>query len=130
MSHYFYLAPEVLVPFSPLTSKEFELIRRKARELWQDETRWSASSVTTYAGSYRGKQPDEAACHRLAQRAGQQQFEYKPTPLPSCSAYGALPDQAGSQEPADCKAGTAGSSADSSRQPLRRTALKCDSGSS
>ncbi|XP_050017537.1 uncharacterized protein C4orf51 homolog [Alexandromys fortis] len=108
MSHYFYLAPEVLVPFSPLTSKEFELIRRKARELWQDETRWSDSSVTTYAGSYRGKQPDEAACHRLAQRAGQQQFEYKPTPLPSRSAYGALPGQAGSQEPADCKGGLPG----------------------
>ncbi|XP_057609317.1 uncharacterized protein C4orf51 homolog [Chionomys nivalis] len=108
MSHYFYLAPEVLLPFSPLTSKEFELIRRKARELWQDETRWSASSVTTYAGSYRGKQPDEAACHRLAQRAGQQQFEYKPTPLPSRSAYGALPGQAGSQEPADCKGGLPG----------------------
>lgn len=78
MSHFFYLAPEILLPFSPLTSKEFELIRRKARELWQDETQWSASSVTTYAGSYRGKQLDETACHRLVQRGGQPQFQYKP----------------------------------------------------
>ncbi|MEJ1286157.1 hypothetical protein NN561_017161 [Cricetulus griseus] len=72
---------KVVDPFSkkdcPLTSKEFEMIRRKARELWQEETQWSASSVTTYSGSYRQKQLDEATCNRLAQRAGQQQFEYK-----------------------------------------------------
>nr|XP_048306217.1 uncharacterized protein C4orf51 homolog isoform X2 [Myodes glareolus] len=108
MSHFFYLAPEILLPFSPLTSKEFELIRRKARELWQDETQWSASSVTTYAGSYRGKQLDEAACRRLVRRGGQPQFQCKPTPLPSCSAYGALPGQAGSQEAADGKGGHPG----------------------
>ncbi|CAH7297477.1 uncharacterized protein C4orf51 homolog [Phodopus roborovskii] len=98
MSHFFYLAPEILLPFSPLTSKEFELIRSKARELWLDETRWSASSVTTYSGSYRKKQLDEDACNRLAQRAGQRQFEYKQTPLLGSSAYSTLPGQAGSQD--------------------------------
>ncbi|XP_027260726.1 uncharacterized protein C4orf51 homolog [Cricetulus griseus] len=103
MSHFFYLAPEILLPFSPLTSKEFEMIRRKARELWQEETQWSASSVTTYSGSYRQKQLDEATCNRLAQRAGQQQFEYKQTPLLGSSASITLPGQAGSQEAADGK---------------------------
>lgn len=77
MSHFFYLAPEILLPFSPLTSKEFEVIRRKARELWEDESQWSASSVTTYSGSYRQKQLDEAPSIRLAQRAGQRPYEYK-----------------------------------------------------
>ncbi|KAL6086064.1 hypothetical protein STEG23_038339 [Scotinomys teguina] len=77
MSHFFYLVPEVLLPFSPLPSKEFELIRRKARDLWRDEARWTASSVTTYSGSYRQKQLDEATCNRRAQRPGQQQFVYK-----------------------------------------------------
>lgn len=78
MTHFLYLTPEILLPFSPLTSTEFELIRRKAQQLWQDETRWSASSMTTYSGSYREKQLDEATCNRLAQRVGQPQFEYKP----------------------------------------------------
>ncbi|EDL92315.1 LOC498933 [Rattus norvegicus] len=103
MSHFLYLAPEIQLPFSPLTSTEFELIRRKARELWQNEARWSTSSVTTYSGSYREKQLDEASCHRLAQRFGQPHFEYKPAPLPGGSAYNALPGQAGSQEAADGK---------------------------
>ncbi|XP_052022590.1 uncharacterized protein C4orf51 homolog [Apodemus sylvaticus] len=103
MSHFLYLAPEILLPFSPLTSTEFELIRRKARELWQDETRWSAASVTTYSGSYREKLLDEAACSRVSQRAGQPQFECKPTPLPGGSACSALPGQAASQEATDGK---------------------------
>ncbi|XP_051025273.1 uncharacterized protein C4orf51 homolog [Acomys russatus] len=98
MAHYFYLAPEILLPFSPLPSKEFELIRRKARDLWQDESRWSAASVTTYSGSYHKKQLDEATCMRLAQRVGQPQFQYKQTPLPANFAYSTLPYQAGSQE--------------------------------
>ncbi|XP_034378467.1 uncharacterized protein C4orf51 homolog isoform X1 [Arvicanthis niloticus] len=103
MTHFLYLAPEILLPFSPLSSTEFELIRRKSRELWQDERRWSASSVTTYSGSYRKKQLDEATCNRLAQRVGQPQFEYKPTPLPGNSAYNRLPGKAGSQEATDGK---------------------------
>ncbi|XP_040590788.1 uncharacterized protein C4orf51 homolog [Mesocricetus auratus] len=103
MSHFFYLAPEILLPFSPLTSKEFEVIRRKARELWEDESQWSASSVTTYSGSYRQKQLDEAPSIRLAQRAGQRPYEYKQTPLLGSSAYGTLPGQDGSQEAADGK---------------------------
>ncbi|XP_011246794.1 uncharacterized protein C4orf51 homolog isoform X1 [Mus musculus] len=103
MTHFLYLTPEILLPFSPLTSTEFELIRRKAQQLWQDETRWSASSMTTYSGSYREKQLDEATCNRLAQRVGQPQFEYKPTPLPGSSAYNTLPGHAGSQEAADGK---------------------------
>lgn len=78
MTHFLYLTPEIPLPFNPLTSTEFELIRRKAQQLWQDETRWSAASMTTYLGSYREKQLDEATCNRLAQRVGQPQFEYKP----------------------------------------------------
>ncbi|XP_076996013.1 uncharacterized protein C4orf51 homolog isoform X2 [Tamandua tetradactyla] len=58
MSHYFYLAPRVPLPFSPLTSQEFDLIRHRAAASWQNETRWSDSSVTTYTGSYRQKQWD------------------------------------------------------------------------
>uniref|UniRef100_A0A8C6IC72 RIKEN cDNA 1700011L22 gene n=1 Tax=Mus spicilegus TaxID=10103 RepID=A0A8C6IC72_MUSSI len=103
MTHFLYLTPEILLPFSPLTSTEFELIRRKAQQLWQDETRWSASSMTTYSGSYREKQLDEATCNRLAQRVGQPQFEYKPTPLPGSSAYNTLLGHAGSQKAADGK---------------------------
>ncbi|XP_052585507.1 uncharacterized protein C4orf51 homolog [Peromyscus californicus insignis] len=118
MSHFFYLAPEILLPFSPLTSEEFELIRHKARELWQEETRWTASSVTTYSGSYGQKQLDEATCNRLAQRPGQQQFEYKRTPLLGSSAYSNLPGQAGSQKAADGKGGLSDVARPSEHTPL------------
>ncbi|XP_031196260.1 uncharacterized protein C4orf51 homolog isoform X2 [Mastomys coucha] len=102
----------------PLTSTEFELIRRKARERWQDETRWSASSVTTYSGSYREKQLDEATCNRLAQRVSQPQFEYKPTPLPGNSAYNTLLGQAASQEATDSKGRLPGITSPSGDSPL------------
>ncbi|KAM5307291.1 uncharacterized protein C4orf51 homolog [Glossophaga mutica] len=72
MSHFFYLTPEILLPFSPLTSQEFELIRRKAGESWQNETRWSASSPTTYIGSYRRKKLEEPTGGRFSSEAGQQ----------------------------------------------------------
>nr|XP_031318118.1 uncharacterized protein C4orf51 homolog [Camelus dromedarius] len=71
MSHFFYLTPQILLPFSPLTSQEFDLIRRKAGASWQNETRWSNSSVTTYTGSYRKKQLDDYPCSRLSLKAGQ-----------------------------------------------------------
>lgn len=69
MSHFFYLTPQIVLPFSPLTSQEFDVIRRKAAASWQDEARWSDLSVTTYMGSYREKQLDESTGGRL--RAGQ-----------------------------------------------------------
>lgn len=65
MSHFFCLTPQILLPFSPLTSQEFDLIRLKAGASWQNETRWSDSSVTTYAGSYRKKQLHDSTCGRL-----------------------------------------------------------------
>ncbi|KAI4536041.1 hypothetical protein MG293_013433 [Ovis ammon polii] len=69
MSHFFYLTPQIPLPFSPLTSQEFDVIRQKAAASWQDEARWSDLSVTTYTGSYRKKQLDESTGGRL--RAGQ-----------------------------------------------------------
>nr|XP_021491308.1 uncharacterized protein C4orf51 homolog [Meriones unguiculatus] len=104
MSHYYYLAPEVLLPFSPLTSEEFDLIRRKAREQWQDETKWSAASVTTYSGSYREKQLDEATCKQLAQRLGQKQLECKQILLPNSFGDSTLSSQAAPLKAADGKA--------------------------
>lgn len=74
MSH-FYLTPQIALPFSPLTSQEFDLIRRKAGASWQKETRWSDSSVTTYTGSYRKKQLDESTSSRFSFKAGQHQPE-------------------------------------------------------
>uniref|UniRef100_A0A8C6RTP0 RIKEN cDNA 1700011L22 gene n=1 Tax=Nannospalax galili TaxID=1026970 RepID=A0A8C6RTP0_NANGA len=90
MSHFFYLTPEILLPF------KFESIRHRARALWQDETRWSDSSATTNSGSYKEKQLDESTSNRLARRAGPQKM-----PLMKSSVYS--PYHAGSQEAADGK---------------------------
>nr|XP_037848604.1 uncharacterized protein C4orf51 homolog [Chlorocebus sabaeus] len=102
MSHFFYLTPQILLPFSPLTSQEFDLIRRKAGASWQDETRWSDSSMTTYIGSYRKKQLDKSACSRFSFRAGQHQPECKQMSLPNSSACRLL-CWAGTQETTDVK---------------------------
>ncbi|XP_025123910.2 uncharacterized protein C4orf51 homolog [Bubalus bubalis] len=84
MSHFFYLTPQIVLPFSPLTSQEFDVIRRKAAASWQDEARWSDLSVTTYMGSYREKQLDESTGGRL--RAGQPWPERHKMALPNCFA--------------------------------------------
>ncbi|KAF6305853.1 hypothetical protein mRhiFer1_001890 [Rhinolophus ferrumequinum] len=84
MSHFFYLTPQILLPFSPLTSQEFDLIRRKAGVSWQNETRWSDSCVTTYAGSYRKKQLDESTCSRF--NAGQRWPACRQMSSPNCTA--------------------------------------------
>ncbi|XP_012515464.1 PREDICTED: uncharacterized protein C4orf51 homolog [Propithecus coquereli] len=103
MSHFFYLTPQILLPFSPLTSQEFDLIRRKAGASWQNETRWSDSSVTTYAGSYRKKQLDKFTCSRFSFRAGQHKPECKQMPLPNRSAWNLPLRQASTQETTDVK---------------------------
>ncbi|KAF4011923.1 hypothetical protein G4228_003156 [Cervus hanglu yarkandensis] len=84
MSHFFYLTPQILLPFSPLTSQEFDVIRRKAAASWQDETRWSDLSVTTYTGSYRKKRLDESTGGWL--RAGQPWPDRRKMAFPNCFA--------------------------------------------
>ncbi|XP_058291816.1 uncharacterized protein C4orf51 homolog [Hylobates moloch] len=101
MSH-FYLTPQILLPFSPLTSQEFDLIRHKAGASWQDETRWSDSSVTTYTGSYRKKQLNKSMCSQFSFRAGQHEPECKQMSLPNSSACRLL-CWAGTQKTTDVK---------------------------
>uniref|UniRef100_A0A8C6C4F0 Chromosome 4 open reading frame 51 n=1 Tax=Monodon monoceros TaxID=40151 RepID=A0A8C6C4F0_MONMO len=96
MSHFFCLTPQILLPFSPLSSQESDLIRLKAGASWQNETRWSDSSVTTYAGSYRKKQLDDSMCSRL--QAGRHWPECNQMSLPNCFAH-----RAGLQETTDVK---------------------------
>ncbi|ELW70055.1 hypothetical protein TREES_T100000574 [Tupaia chinensis] len=100
MSHILYLTPQILLPFSPLTSQEFDLIRRKAGVSWQNETRWSNSSPTTYTGSYRKKQLDDSPRSRFSLRAGQHEPEMA---LPNSSARRPLLCWAGSQETTDLR---------------------------
>ncbi|KAM4811763.1 uncharacterized protein C4orf51 homolog [Urocitellus parryii] len=95
MSHFLYLTPQILLPFSPLTSQEFEVIRRKAGASWQNETRWSNSCMTTYEGSYRKKQLDEFPVSRQHEPQRPQMVMLKDT------AYDLPPCQAGTQETAD-----------------------------
>ncbi|XP_049708779.1 uncharacterized protein C4orf51 homolog [Elephas maximus indicus] len=102
MSHYFYLTPQVVLPFSPLTSEEFDLIRHKAGASWQDETQWTKSSLTTYTGSYRKKKLDESTWSRLF-KAGPQEPECKQMSLPNSSAYNPPLYRAGTQETTDVK---------------------------
>ncbi|XP_038611192.1 uncharacterized protein C4orf51 homolog isoform X2 [Tachyglossus aculeatus] len=59
MSHYYFLTPEVLLPFSPLTTQEFHRIRREAGASWKRETRWSDSCLTTYRAAYWRKALDD-----------------------------------------------------------------------
>ncbi|XP_053072142.1 uncharacterized protein C4orf51 homolog [Acinonyx jubatus] len=103
MSHFFYLTPQIILPFSPLTSQEFDLIRRKAGISWQNEARWSHSSVTTYAGSYRKKQLDESTCSRFSLKAGQHWPECNQVSSPNGSAFSPTLCRAGSPESTDAK---------------------------
>uniref|UniRef100_A0A8C6DDA6 Chromosome 4 open reading frame 51 n=1 Tax=Moschus moschiferus TaxID=68415 RepID=A0A8C6DDA6_MOSMO len=84
MSHFFYLTPQIPLPFSPLTSQEFDVIRQKAAASWQDEARWSDLSMTTYMGSYRKKQLDESTGGRLG--AAKPWPECHKMALPNCFA--------------------------------------------
>uniref|UniRef100_A0A8C9PKG0 Chromosome 4 open reading frame 51 n=1 Tax=Spermophilus dauricus TaxID=99837 RepID=A0A8C9PKG0_SPEDA len=95
MSHFLYLTPQILLPFSPLTSQEFEEIRCKVGASWQNETRWSNSCMTTYEGSYRKKQLDEFPVSRQHEPQRPQMVMLKDT------AYDLPPCQAGPQETAD-----------------------------
>ncbi|KAM5229917.1 uncharacterized protein C4orf51 homolog isoform 2-T2 [Hipposideros larvatus] len=101
MSHFFYLTPEILLPFSPLTSQEFDLIRRKAGASWRNEARWSDASVTTYAGSYRKKQLDEATCSPF--KAGQRWPACCQMSSPNCSSCNPTLCRDGPQDTADVK---------------------------
>ncbi|KAM8765366.1 uncharacterized protein C4orf51 homolog [Rhynchonycteris naso] len=101
MSHFFYLTPQILLPFSPLTSQEFELIRRKAGASWQNETRWSESSPTTYMGSYQKKDLDVFPCSRFSLEAGQHWPECHQMPLPNGSPDNPMLCSAGPQDTAD-----------------------------
>ncbi|XP_049487164.1 uncharacterized protein C4orf51 homolog isoform X1 [Panthera uncia] len=103
MSHFFYLTPQIILPFSPLTSQEFDLIRRKAGISWQNEARWSHSSVTTYAGSYRKKQLDESTRSRFSLKAGQHWPECNQVSSPHGSAFSPRLFRTGSPESTDAK---------------------------
>ncbi|XP_004411827.1 PREDICTED: uncharacterized protein C4orf51 homolog [Odobenus rosmarus divergens] len=102
MSHFFYLTPQIVLPFSPLTSPEFDLIRRKAGASWQKETRWLDSSVTTYTGSYRKKQLDKSTSSRFSFKAGQHRPECNQISSPN-SAFSPTVCRAGSRETTDAK---------------------------
>ncbi|XP_074083537.1 uncharacterized protein C4orf51 homolog [Macrotis lagotis] len=59
MADFFFLAPEIVLPFSPLSPEQFNKIRRAAEKSWTNETRWSNSCPTTYKAHYRSKTLDE-----------------------------------------------------------------------
>ncbi|XP_054451866.1 uncharacterized protein C4orf51 homolog [Pteronotus mesoamericanus] len=103
MSHFFYLTPQILLPFSPLTSQEFDLIRRKAGASWQNEARWSAASLTTYAGSYRRKELEEPAGRRPSSEAGQPRPERPQMSSPNGSAFTPSLCRAGPQDTAGAR---------------------------
>ncbi|XP_059266211.1 uncharacterized protein C4orf51 homolog [Mustela nigripes] len=102
MSHFFYLTPQIVLPFSPLSSREFDLIRREAGASWQKETRWSDSSITTYTGSYRKKQLDESASSLFSFKAGRHRPECNQISSPN-SAFSPTVCRAGSRETTDAK---------------------------
>ncbi|KAM7143775.1 uncharacterized protein C4orf51 homolog [Molossus nigricans] len=97
MAYFFYLTPQILLPFSPLTPQEFDLIRRKAGASWRNETRWSDSSLTTYSGSYRKKERDKSTCGRFPLEAGQHRPECHQMSSPKGSAYNPTLSKAGPQ---------------------------------
>ncbi|KAM6148031.1 uncharacterized protein C4orf51 homolog [Erethizon dorsatum] len=104
MSQFLFLTPQILLPFSPLTSQEFDLFRHKARASWQNETRWSDSSMTTYSGSYQEKQLDESTRGQITFRtAGQHKPGCKRTLLLNSSTHSPLLSGASTQETKDVK---------------------------
>ncbi|XP_051676005.1 uncharacterized protein C4orf51 homolog isoform X5 [Oryctolagus cuniculus] len=103
MSHFFYLTPQILLPFSPLSSQEFNMIRHGAGASWQDETRWSDSSVTTYTGSYREKHLEKSTCSRFSFRALQNGPECKHLSSPRSSTSSPALGLPGTQEATNVK---------------------------
>ncbi|XP_036621580.1 uncharacterized protein C4orf51 homolog [Trichosurus vulpecula] len=59
MADFFFLAPEIVLPFSPLSSEQFNKIRFAAEKSWKNETQWSDRCPTTYGAYYRRKKLDE-----------------------------------------------------------------------
>ncbi|XP_058522659.1 uncharacterized protein C4orf51 homolog isoform X2 [Ochotona princeps] len=103
MSHFFYLTPQILLPFSPLTPQEFDTIRHRAGASWQNETRWSDASVTTYTGSYREKHLDKSTSSRFSFRVLQNGPKFKHVSSPSSSASSSTPCLPGTQETIDAQ---------------------------
>ncbi|KAM8968204.1 uncharacterized protein C4orf51 homolog isoform X1 [Sarcophilus harrisii] len=59
MADFFFLAPEIVLPFRPLSSEQFNKIRSAAEKSWKNETQWSERCPTTYGAHYRSKKVDE-----------------------------------------------------------------------
>ncbi|XP_074130734.1 uncharacterized protein C4orf51 homolog isoform X4 [Sminthopsis crassicaudata] len=59
MADFFFLAPEIVLPFRPLSSEQFNKIRSAAEKSWKNETQWSERCLTTYGAHYRSKKVDE-----------------------------------------------------------------------
>nr|XP_051676002.1 uncharacterized protein C4orf51 homolog isoform X2 [Oryctolagus cuniculus] len=88
---------------SPLSSQEFNMIRHGAGASWQDETRWSDSSVTTYTGSYREKHLEKSTCSRFSFRALQNGPECKHLSSPRSSTSSPALGLPGTQEATNVK---------------------------
>ncbi|XP_067407693.1 uncharacterized protein C4orf51 homolog [Emydura macquarii macquarii] len=56
---YLFLAPELPLPFSPLSSQAFEEIQRHAGEAWRREAEREANCATTYSAGYGKKELSE-----------------------------------------------------------------------
>ncbi|XP_006114748.1 uncharacterized protein C4orf51 homolog [Pelodiscus sinensis] len=61
---YLFLAPELPLPFSPLSPQAFEEIQRHAGEAWKREAQRQANCATTYSASYGKKELPEPASWR------------------------------------------------------------------
>ncbi|XP_044537636.1 uncharacterized protein C4orf51 homolog [Gracilinanus agilis] len=59
MADFFFLAPEIVLPFSPLSAEHFNKIRSQAEKTWKNEIQWSDSSPTTYRANFRSKTVDD-----------------------------------------------------------------------
>ncbi|XP_039396921.1 uncharacterized protein C4orf51 homolog [Mauremys reevesii] len=58
---YLFLAPELALPFSPLSPQAFEEIQRHAGEAWRREAQREANCATTYSAGYGKKELAESA---------------------------------------------------------------------
>ncbi|XP_065453851.1 uncharacterized protein C4orf51 homolog [Chrysemys picta bellii] len=58
---YLFLAPELPLPFSPLSPQAFEEIQRHAGEAWRREAQREANCATTYSAGYGKKELAEPA---------------------------------------------------------------------
>ncbi|XP_016278681.2 uncharacterized protein C4orf51 homolog [Monodelphis domestica] len=59
MADFFFLAPEIVLPFSPLNAEHFNKIRMQAEKTWKNEIQWSDNSPTTYRAHFRSKTVDD-----------------------------------------------------------------------